>query len=309
MNATKELTQLPLVSVVINCYNSERFLREAIDSVFAQTYSNWEIIFWDNASTDNSAVIASSYDERMKYYLADQTTPLGEARNLALKKATGKYIAFLDCDDLYLPDKVLKQVKLMEEGGYAMCYGSAITINEKGEDIKRTPARNSSGTIFGNLLEHYEINMQSVMLRRLVLEDEGLSFATEMKYCPDHNLFLEISSRYPVGVVQEFIVKYRVLDDSLSKRTVDIASAEIQFTLDRIAQRAPELKSRFFKEFQHAYQKLHYYDAVAAIYRNDRKQARSELRPVITTRIEYLFLYILLLLPLSNQKILNLLGR
>ena len=64
----------PLVSIIMNCYNGDHFLREAIESVYRQTYLNWEIIFWDNASIDNSANIAKSYDDRIKYYLAPNTT-------------------------------------------------------------------------------------------------------------------------------------------------------------------------------------------------------------------------------------------
>ena len=79
-------SQTPLVSIIMNCYNGAKFLEEAIDSIYTQTYSNWEIVFWDNASTDDSASIAKSYDDRLKYHLALETTPLGEARDLALKK-------------------------------------------------------------------------------------------------------------------------------------------------------------------------------------------------------------------------------
>ena len=105
----------PKVSVVMNCFNSERYLREAIDSVFAQTYSDWEIVFWDNASTDNSARIAKSYGPRLKYYRGDENVSLGEARNYALGKARGEYIAFLDCDDLWAPDKLQKQIPLFND--------------------------------------------------------------------------------------------------------------------------------------------------------------------------------------------------
>ena len=104
----------PLVSIIMNCYNSDKFLRESIESIYNQTYANWEIIFWDNASIDDSAKIAKSYDERIKYYLASETTSLGEARNLALSNVSGEYVAFLDCDDLYLTDKLEKQVNLMQ---------------------------------------------------------------------------------------------------------------------------------------------------------------------------------------------------
>ena len=84
-----------LVSIIMNCYNGQRFLKEAIDSVYQQDYEDWEIIFWDNASEDDSAKIAKSYDKKLKYFLAPSNTSLGEARNIALQKAHGKYIAFL----------------------------------------------------------------------------------------------------------------------------------------------------------------------------------------------------------------------
>ena len=299
----------PLVSILMNCYNGEKYLCEAIDSICSQTYNNWEVIFWDNASTDDSSNIAQSYDERVKYHLAPKTTPLGEARNLALKKTTGKYVAFLDCDDIYLPDKLEKQVQLMEKSSYAMCYGSVITINEKGEEIRRITVKNRSGRLIGELLNHYEINMQSVMLRRSILLKDQLSFATNLKYCPDHNLFMDIACRYQVGVMQNFTVKYRVLDDSLSKKTIDIVASEVKFTLDIIGKRDPVLKQEFAKEFDQAYKKLHYYEAVAAIYKNDRRHARQELKFIISSKIEYLLLYLLLFLPLSNHKILKILGR
>ena len=88
-----------LVSIIMNCYNCAKYLEEAIDSIYAQSYDNWEIIFWDNCSTDNSALIAKSYDSKLKYFLAKEHTALGRARNLAIKEAKGGYIAFLDSDD------------------------------------------------------------------------------------------------------------------------------------------------------------------------------------------------------------------
>ena len=75
---------LALVSVIINCYNGQKYLAEAIDSVFSQTYKDWEIIFWDNCSTDDSAKIAKSYGEKLKYYCSNTNTTLGEARNKAI---------------------------------------------------------------------------------------------------------------------------------------------------------------------------------------------------------------------------------
>jgi glycosyltransferase involved in cell wall biosynthesis len=299
----------PVVSIIMNCYNSDRFLQEAIDSVYQQSYENWELVFWDNASSDSSAEIAHSYDDRVKYFLAAETAPLGEARNLALKQACGKYIAFLDCDDIYLPDKLEKQVALMEQGGYALSYGSAITIDETGDEIRRRAVSNKSGNVFAGLLRQYEVNMQSVIVRRDILLAEKLGFDEGMKYCPDYNLFMEIASRHPVGVIKDFLVKYRVVANSLSKQTLDIASPEIRYSLDRILSDNPQLKTLYPSEITGAYAKLHYYDAVAAIYQNDRKEARSRLKPAVPHNMAFMFLYLLLYLPIPSRVTLRLLRR
>jgi glycosyltransferase involved in cell wall biosynthesis len=299
-------SQTALVSIIINCYNGEKYLREAIDSIYAQTYENWEIIFWDNGSTDRSAEIAKSFDQRLRYCFTVDTTPLGAARNLALKKTKGKYIAFLDCDDIYLPEKLEKQVQLMEGSNYAMCYGSCITINEQGQVLKIKPVKNQSGYLFGSLLNHYEINMQTVMLRHSFLFEECLSFDINLKRCTDYDLFMEIASLCPVGVLDDILVKYRIVHYSLSQKTNDIASSELKFALDRIIIRKPDLALKYASEFDAAYKKLQYYDAIASLYRNDKKQARLFMRQIIRYKFEYLALYFMLFLPISSSSIIRL---
>ena len=100
----------PLVSVLMNCHNCEKYLTEAIDSVYNQTYKNWEIIFWDNASADSSGNIAKSYDKKIRYFLNKNKVILGEARFQASQQVNGDLIAFLDCDDKWMPDKLEKQI-------------------------------------------------------------------------------------------------------------------------------------------------------------------------------------------------------
>ena len=96
----------PNVSVIMNCYNGSIYLGKAIESVILQTYKNWELIFWDNKSTDNSASILKKYrDNRIKYFISDTHTSQYEARRKAVLKAEGNYIAFLDVDDWWEPKK------------------------------------------------------------------------------------------------------------------------------------------------------------------------------------------------------------
>ena len=126
-------SEKPLVSVIINCFNGEKYLCEALDSVIIQTYKNWEIIFWDNQSTDKSAEIFKSYkDSRLKYYCASShANILYEAKNYALQKANGDFIAFLDVDDWWLPNKLDKQIPLFDDPDVALVYGNLWRLFEK----------------------------------------------------------------------------------------------------------------------------------------------------------------------------------
>ena len=100
-----------LVSIIINCFNGEKYLNEALVSVLSQSYNNWEVIFWDNQSNDSSASIFKSFkDKRFKYFYADSHTSLYKARNLAIEKSKGDFIAFLDTDDLWDQNKLKLQM-------------------------------------------------------------------------------------------------------------------------------------------------------------------------------------------------------
>ena len=115
----------PLVSIIMNCFNGETYLNEALKSILNQTYKNWELIFWDNISTDNSKKIFEKFtDKRFKYYLASKHEPLYRARNLAIKKANGEFISFLDTDDIWLNDKLTKQIKLFSNKNIGLVYGN-----------------------------------------------------------------------------------------------------------------------------------------------------------------------------------------
>ena len=159
-NTFERSSDLTLVSIVMNCYNSDKYLKEAIDSIYAQSFDNWEIIFWDNGSTDNSASIAKSYDDRLKYFFVENTTPLGEARSLALKEAKGDYVSFLDCDDVYLPDKISIQLNEMQSKNALLSYGGWIKINEEGEEIKKYELAAEFNNKFEELYVNYVVTFK-----------------------------------------------------------------------------------------------------------------------------------------------------
>lgn len=120
-----------LVSIIMPNYNCAKYIPETIKSVLAQTYFNWELLFVDDCSTDNSVDIVKGFnDERIKIYVNEKNSGAAISRNLALREAKGKYIAFLDSDDLWTPEKLEKQIAFMKENGYAFTYGDyVITMN------------------------------------------------------------------------------------------------------------------------------------------------------------------------------------
>ena len=103
----------PLISIIINCHNGERYLPKSLKSILVQSYQNFEIIFWNNCSTDGSKkIIKNIKDKRIKYFESKKFRKLYESRNLAIQKAKGKFITFLDVDDWWTKDKLKKQVSL-----------------------------------------------------------------------------------------------------------------------------------------------------------------------------------------------------
>ena len=120
-----------LVSVVMNCFNGEKYLKEAMNSLLAQTYKNWELIFYDNCSTDKSKSIIKNYkDKRIYYFRSNKKYNLGLARKKALAKAKGDFISFLDTDDIWKKNKIQKQIKSFDDTKIGFSISNSIFFNK-----------------------------------------------------------------------------------------------------------------------------------------------------------------------------------
>ena len=226
----------PLVSAVINCYNGEKYLKEAIVSVYAQTYQNWEIIFWDNASTDQTATIAKSYDKKLRYFSSKETSVLGKARVLAVNEAKGDFLAFLDSDDLWLPDKLIGQVEIMSvKINVGVVYGRAELINGEGKNIgysspqyKQLP----TGNVFSELVKYNFIPFVSALVPKNIYYECG-GFPSGYKNSTDYELFLSISYKYEVHCIDEVICSYRLHGVNLSSKQKVISAQESISTVSK----------------------------------------------------------------------------
>ena len=127
----------PLVSVIVNCFNGEKYLSQTLQSILRQTYKNWEVIFWDNQSSDNSKFIFDEFnDKRFNYYLSDKHTTLYEARNNAINKSNGEILAFLDTDDWWDENKLEKQIVFFKDEKVGLVHTNFYLFYENGKKKK-----------------------------------------------------------------------------------------------------------------------------------------------------------------------------
>ena len=217
-----------LVSIIMNCHNGEKYLKESIDSVIDQTYSNWELIFFNNLSDDNSLSILELYnDKRIRIFNSKNFLNLYEARNEAIKKCSGKYICFLDTDDLWLSDKLQKQVLFMESNPiYSMVYSNYYNYfqEKKKTDIKYKNIL-PEGKITDKLLKHYFIGILTIMIKRKIFETN--SFDSKLNVIGDFEFFISLSLEKKIGCIQKPLAIYRIHKNNFSKKNYNIYIREL----------------------------------------------------------------------------------
>ena len=206
----------PLVSVIMPSYNAARYIADSIVSVLNQTYSHWELLITDDCSTDDTVAIARSFaeqDARIQLKVAEHHSGIANTRNHSLLRLQGRYFAFLDNDDLWVPEKLEKQVRFMMENDYAFSYSEYELMKEdgtsKGKIIK------TAGVIdYNKYLRNTIIGSGTIMLDR---EKTSPLTMPENATSDDMALWCQILKKghcaYPI---QEVLMKYRVRNNSAS---------------------------------------------------------------------------------------------
>ena len=201
----------PLVSVVMCCYNSEKYIAETINSVLNQTYNNFEFIIWNDGSIDDSEIIIKSFhDNRIRYYYHDNTG-LGIALGLACKEASGKYIARIDADDICMPDRFEKEVSFLESHeDYVLVGSSVVYIDKDGKTLGRSfPWTWASCQSMRQSVAH----PSSMYRREAYMKTCGY---LNVRSCEDVVLWSKMVKLGKFYNIQRPLIKYRLLDGSLS---------------------------------------------------------------------------------------------
>lgn len=218
----------PLVSVIVNCHNGEKFLNESLNSIISQTYKNWEIIFFDNLSTDKSSLIVKSLkDQRIKYFKTKKFLNLYHARNQAITKCKGKYICFLDTDDIWCRDKLMKQVLYLEKNKeFRLVYSNYFTLNHQNK--KKEKKFNfiiKSGFMTQNLINNYTVGILTTIIEKKIFK--YFKFKNNLNVIGDFDFFIRASQKFKFGYIKKPLAIYRIHESNLSKKKLNIYIKEL----------------------------------------------------------------------------------
>jgi glycosyltransferase involved in cell wall biosynthesis len=264
----------PLVSILMNCFNGERYLREAIDSIFSQTYQNWELVFWDNQSTDKSKAIFDSYqDSRLKYYYAPEHTDLGGGRANAFKYLRGDYIAVLDTDDLWLSSKLEKQIQLFADPDVGVAISDTLFFNETDERALYDGHYPSEGNVFRELLTGYFVSLETLMLRKSVVDRLDYGFDADFSFIADFDLVLRSASISKLAICKEVLAKWRVHEASDSWQSSVSFSEERERWIKKQAKQDSSFLDKYKEEVSILHSKNFLLMAINALSKNERVSA------------------------------------
>jgi len=202
----------PLVSIIMNCYNGESFLHDSIKSALMQTYQNWELIFWDNRSKDKSAEIFKSYkDKRFRYFYSSEHTSLYKARNLAIEKCRGDFIAFLDVDDLWSKEKLELQIPYFDSPEVGVVFSNLWMLKKNTTKKKLYISRKlPRGKIYNKLIENYNVGILASVIRKKFYLKLKKKFDERFSIIGDFDLFLRLSKICQFKSIQEPLAFYRL---------------------------------------------------------------------------------------------------
>ncbi len=227
---------MPKVDIIIPAYNAARYVALAIESVIAQTFDDWQIVLVDDGSKDNTAETVAPYIQSLGpklRYLRQENRGVSAARNCAIQNSSSEFIAFLDADDIWLPDRLEQSLHRFENRpSLGLTYGLISWIDAEGH-ITGTYAGNSPKHAEGLIAPHIytrmvELPCVTVTLRRKCLDDVGL-FDETMHATEDRDLWLRIAQRYEIGFIPKVIALYRVSPGSATTDPTRMLNSQLHY--------------------------------------------------------------------------------
>ncbi|MFA5038110.1 MAG: glycosyltransferase family A protein [Candidatus Omnitrophota bacterium] len=237
------------VDIIIPVFNGSKYIAEAVESALGQTYIEKEIFVVDDGSTDNTKQVLSKYEDKIRY-IYQENRGVAAARNAGIQAGNGEYIAFLDSDDIWFPDKLEKQIAVLEKNQLAgFVYCDNYFVDGEGTRLKDYPYRMPfiKGNILPDLFCGYFIITSSLIMRRSCFEWVGY-FDDLLKVGEDYAFFLKLAFAFPAEVIEEKLWQRRVTKTSLSHKDFILDWQNDILTLNNFVK-----KHKFFSEIYRPY--------------------------------------------------------
>ncbi len=231
---------MPEVSVIVPTYNYAHFIEDCLKSIFAQTYNDFEVIVVDDGSTDHTSKVLAAYRKDI-HYIYQENKGLPAARNTGIKASKGKYLAFLDSDDLWLPEKLAEQVRIIREDSDMGIIFSDANAFQEGTILRESILKEEkicTGFCFQRLFMGNYLIMPTVLIRKSCLTKSGL-FDETLTAVEDYDLWLRIAAFFKIGFVDKILAMYRVHPSNMSKDFCRLLDNEIR-VIQKIIKMYPE---------------------------------------------------------------------
>ena len=295
----------PTVSVVIPAYNCASFIRNTLDTVFQQTCKDYEVVVVDDGSTDNTMEVLSGYGDRIKL-IRQGNKGNSAARNTAIRNSSGEYIAFLDHDDLWLPEKLEKQMSVLKaDKSIGLVYSDGYVVDSNGSIITTffESALPQRGEVTQKLFMYYFLPLLSVLVKKDLVIQAGC-FPEDLRICEEWELFLKISEKAKMEYVDEKLVKY-VVHDGNQSRNRELSKTEEIAVMQRALKNIPALQSmpvtNARKRFCNLYREL----ANIQMWKQDAKKARASLLFALKYKSDTLKILLLLMMSFCGPSFYN----
>ncbi|MDD5680055.1 MAG: glycosyltransferase [Candidatus Omnitrophica bacterium] len=213
------------ISVIIPTYNRANYICNAIDSVLAQTYKDFEIIVVDDGSTDNTKEILRQYDDKIRYFYQDNRG-VSVSRNKGMREANGEYVAFLDSDDIWMPNKLERQISYMDSNPDIGLTYSFARYYSKDENYEKIRPKSIAITIKDMIETDAVLPTSTVMLRKKCLDCVGF-FDESMFGMEDFDFWFRVAERFPINFISDIMVHVRSFDVNLSNQNEKMWSGYI----------------------------------------------------------------------------------
>lgn len=286
------------VSIVINCHNGEKYLRETIESINNQDYQDFDIVFWDNASTDLSAAIAKNKAYNLNYFFSESLIPLGNARNKALAECRGEYIAFIDSDDLWDAKKLSKQVAVLDQyPDIGLVMTNFRTFNMFKNEVSKKKVECDRIYSFEEFITEYAYCLSTFIVRKSCIENMKLWFDDRFEYAEEYDFFSRLVYSCKAYYIGTPLVTRRMHGDMSTVRLAARIPIEHQMTLDNLREFIPDFDKKYPKVVKKIEYVRDYMNAKYLFPTESNKRIRELVKPYLFIEKRALAYYLIACLP------------